>query len=335
MRVGIVGAGFMGTTHADAWTGIDDVDVVGITAGPGHGAEELAGRVGTRAFDRTDELLEQVDVVDICAPTDVHHELIQRAAAAGVHVICEKPLGLSADEVESGRRACEEAGVQLLVAHVVRFFPEYVAARAQVLAGAIGDPAVLRLRRLTYQPKKAADNWFLDEARSGGLVFDLMIHDLDVARWIAGDVASVHARGIRAADPDAPFDQVSAVLRHHSGALSYVEGSWAQPVGVFRTAFDIAGTDGFLRHDSEEAAPVRTDLRQRTSDASDVPTAASSPLRESPYRTQLRHFRDVLTGATEPRVTAEDAAVAVRLAAAVVTSLRSGRAVDPEEDTSA
>lgn len=331
MRVGILGAGFMGATHAEAWARIDGVDVVGVTSGADDGADDLAAQVGARAFDDVDELLDAVDVIDICAPTDVHLELVQRGAAAGVDVICEKPLGLTPADAETAIRACEDAGVRLLVAHVVRFFPQYVAARRQVVSGAVGEPAVLRLRRLTYQPKKPAGNWFVDEQRSGGLVFDLMIHDLDVARWFAGDVTSVHARGIRAADPDAPFDQVSALLRHRRGALSYVEGSWAQPVGVFRTAFEIAGTDGFVGTDSDLDAPVRTQLRRTSSDASDVPSAAGSPLLESPYETQLRHFRDVLRGDVEPQVTAADAAAAVRLAAAVATSLRTGRAVELEE----
>lgn len=336
MRVGVVGAGFMGRTHAEAWASIPDVEVAGITSGGDPSGAALAAELGTNVVDTTEELAERVDVLDICAPTHLHRRLVELGAEAGVHVICEKPLALTPEDADAAVAACERAGVRLLVGHVVRFFPEYRAVRAQLMAGELGEPAVLRLRRLTYQPKKAADNWFVDEAKSGGLVFDLLIHDLDVARWLAGDVESVHARSVRGSDPAAPFDHVTALLRHRGGALSHVEASWAQPVGEFRTSFDIAGDLGFSRFDSDEAAPVRARVRD-TGDVSDVPAAATSPLAESPYRTQLSHFRDVLLRDAVPDVTAADGAAAVRLATAVARSVRTGEVVvldgPPREET--
>jgi predicted dehydrogenase len=323
-RVGIIGAGFMGSTHAAAWAATD-ATLAAVLAAPDTPPHALAERYGATACTELDALLEQVDVVDVCAPTHVHHELVLRAAQAGKHVVCEKPLALTPAEGEGGVASCRNAGVHLLVAHVVRFFPEYVQAKAAVARGAVGTPAVLRLQRATFQPRKPADNWFTDPAKSGGLVFDLMVHDIDIARWVAGDVTSVYARSIKGARPGAPVDHAIAVLRHAGDAISHVEASWAYPPPTFRTSGEIAGDAGVVQWDSDRMAPVRPWLRT-TDEGGDIPLAAST-LAESPYTTQIRHFLAVLRDEAEPVITAEDALATLRVTAAAARSIATGQPV--------
>ncbi|RIQ20492.1 Gfo/Idh/MocA family protein [Jiangella rhizosphaerae] len=328
-RVGIVGAGFMGSVHAAAWAACPQARLTAIVGGSTHPPARLAEEYAMKACADLDELLDLVDLVDICVPTDRHHEVTVRAARAGRAVVCEKPLARTPGEAADMIAVCREAGVPLLPAHVVRFFPEYAAAKAAVDAGVIGEPAVVRLTRATFQPAKPAGNWYLDEARSGGLPLDLMVHDLDYARWIAGDVESVYARSVRAARPDAATDHVLAILRHSSGAISHVEASWAYPPPTFRTRGEVAGSGGVLEFDSDRSAPVRPILRAGTG-SGEMPLP-SSPLAESPYAVQLRHLLDVVRGAAAPIVTAEDALAAVRIAAAVGRSIASGRPANVEE----
>ncbi|TDE09122.1 Gfo/Idh/MocA family protein [Jiangella asiatica] len=327
-RVGIVGAGFMGSVHAAAWAACPDARLTAVVAGRGSPPSRLAHQYGMHACTGLDELLDQVDLVDVCVPTDLHHEIAVRAARAGCAVVCEKPLARTPDEAADMIATCREAGVPLLPAHVVRFFPEYAAAKAAVDAGVIGEPAVVRLTRATFQPAKPAGNWYLDEARSGGLHLDLMVHDFDYARWVAGDVVGVHARGVRAARPDARADHVLAILRHSSGAISHVEGSWAHPPPSFRTRAEISGSGGVLEFDSDRSAPVRPTLRAG-SRPGEMPLP-SSPLAETPYTVQLRHLLDAVRGTAAPIVTAEDALAAVRIAAAVGQSIATGRPADVE-----
>lgn len=321
-RIGLVGAGFMGSVHAAAWAAVPDAELAAVTAGSDGSARKLAEQYGMHPCADLGDLLERVDIVDICAPTHLHRDIALAAAAAGRAVICEKPLARTPAQAEDMIAACRAAGVPLLPAHVVRFFPEYAAARTAVAGGAVGEPAVVRLTRATFQPAKPADNWYVDEDLSGGLVLDLMIHDFDYARWIAGGVATVHARSVRSARPEAA-DHVLAILRHASGAISHVEGSWAYPPPEFRTRGEIAGSLGLLEFDSDRSAPVRPTLRVRPG-AGDVPLP-SSPLAESPYAAELRHFLAVLKGEEEPAVTAADGLAALRIAAAAAESIRSGR----------
>ena len=326
MRAGIVGAGFMGTTHAAGWTATP-AQLVGLTAETKQEASLLANKYNAKVYPSLDEMLPDVDVVDICSPTHLHHEMALKAAAAGKHIICEKPLARTTKQAQEIVAACRKAGVQLLVAHVVRFFPEYALARSAVAEGQIGKPGVIRLHRGSYRPKKPAGNWFLDEVKSGGILMDLMIHDYDYARWVAGEVESVSARRVTELHLDAPVDYGLVILSHRSGALSHIAGAWAYPPPTFRTHLEIAGDRGLIEFDSDGTAPVQNlILKSGGSDAPDI-ALPSSPVSESPYTTQIKEFYAALAEGKPSRVSAADGLAAVQIADAAIQSAHSGRPV--------
>lgn len=325
MKIGIVGTGFMGITHAAGWAATP-AKIAGFVGGTPAGARPLAEQYGAPVYPDFESLLAEVDVVDICTPTHLHHRQVLQAAAAGKHVVCEKPLARTVSDAQEMIAACRAAGVKLLAAHVVRFFPEYAQARAAVAAGEIGEPAVLRLTRGTFRPKKPVDNWFTDFEKSGGMMLDLMIHDFDYARWVAGEVESVFAKNITAARPDAPVDYGLAILKHRGGAISHVEGSWAYPPPLFRTRLEIAGSDGWLEADSDKMAAIGLHLHQTHTAAPDVPLPGS-PLAESPYTTQIKSFYNALAHNAPAPVTAADGLAAVQIALAAIQSAQSGQPV--------
>jgi predicted dehydrogenase len=326
MKVGIIGTGFMGTTHAAGWTATD-AELIGFVAETEESAAPLAAEYNARIFPTLAAILPQVDVVDICTPTDLHHQMVMQAAAAGKDIICEKPLARTVAQAQEMVRACLAAGVRLLVAHVVRFFPEYALAQAAVAAGDIGRPGVVRLSRGSYRPKKPVGNWFLDESRSGGILMDLMIHDFDYARWIAGDVTSVFAKKVTQAHPDAAVDYGLAILRHHSGALSHVAGAWAYPPPTFRTGLEIAGDAGLIAFDSGATAPILNLIHAGgEGDAPDV-ALPSSPTAESPYTTQIKEFYRALRHNHPVRVSAQDGLAAVQIAEAAIQSAATSRPI--------
>lgn len=331
LRVGIVGVGTMGSLHAAAWAATP-ATIGGFFALDQPRAEALALEHNARAFWGYEELLENVDVVDICTPTYLHHHMAIHAAQAGKHVICEKPLALSIANAQAMIDACAAAGVKLLVGHVVRFFPEYALAKASVDRGDIGRVAVTRLKRVNFQPMRSTGNWFLDPEKSGGMIVDLMIHDFDYARWLNGEVETVFAHSVRTKDPNAAGDYCLAILTHKNGALTHVEGGWAYPPPTFLTAFEIAGEHGLIEHPVRNSIAVSTQLMQREGGPVAEVGVLSSPMDESPYTTEIKHYYDILTGALEtPRVTAEDGLEALRLALAVEQSARTGRPVRVEE----
>ena len=325
MRVGIVGVGFMGTTHAAGWekTG---AQLAGMAAETVETARQLAGQYGVKVYPDLAAMLPEIDAVDICTPTHLHLDMVLQAAAAGKHIVCEKPLARTVNQCREMLAACRQAGVQLLVAHVVRYFPEYALARQLVTEGQIGRPGVLRLTRGSYRPRKPEGNWFLDEEKSGGILMDLMIHDYDYARWIAGEVESVYARKIEPGKATG-VDYGLVILRHANGALSHISGSWAYPPPTFRTGFEIAGDAGLIEFSSEDTAPIKNlIIRSLQGEAPDV-GLPSSPTSESPYTTQIKEFYAALNEGKPVRVSPQDGLAAVQIAEAAIQSAKLGQAI--------
>src|SRR5215211_6194110 len=144
MRVGLVGAGFMGGVHLNAYADIPEVEVVGVADARVEAAVAGAKMVGARPYASYDELVaaEDVEVVDVCLPTAFHRDLAVRAAGEGRHVILEKPIARTAEDAREILDAFSAEGSRLFVGHVVRFFPEYVGIREKVEAGDLGTVGV-------------------------------------------------------------------------------------------------------------------------------------------------------------------------------------------------
>jgi predicted dehydrogenase len=326
MRVGIIGAGTMGLHHGQAWQATS-ASLLGFYDSDAERAQAAAERLGVRAFASQEALFAAADIIDICTPTFTHRAIAVAAAEAGKHVICEKPMALSLSDCADMIRAAEANGVRLFIAQVVRFFPEYEKAKELIDAGAIGEVGVVRLSRGGSNPGEGPRQWFVQEYRSGGVLLDLMVHDYDYARWVAGDVERVYCQ--RHLGPNADYALVT--LRFRSGAIGHIEGCWAYPAGIFRTSFDIAGKGGLLTYDSEAAVPLRLRLKE-TEAAKGGVIVPSSPLaaEDNPYLREIRHFLECVERGEEFRVTARDAMAAVQIGCAARQSALERRPVKIE-----
>ncbi|MEU7577320.1 Gfo/Idh/MocA family oxidoreductase [Streptomyces sp. NPDC041068] len=332
LHIGLLGAGGIARAHLPGWLALGArVSVYTVDSSAEKLASEYAERGhDVRAVDDLTGLLADVRAVDICTPTPTHRHLALAAVAAGRDVVCEKPLALTAHHAQEMAAAADAAGVRLHPAHVVRYFPAYAALREAVFRGDLGEPAVLRFTRASARPQWAP--WFGDPAQSGGVIMDLMVHDIDIARWLAGDVVRVHARtrGVEhATGTPAEVVTATAVLTHASGAVSQVNGLWGLPDQQFRTTFRVAGAGGLLHHDSTAVPGFRITAQGVRPADEGIP---STPMSESPYLAELREFAaSWQDGGPEPRVTARDGVEAVRIAEAAVESSRTGRVVEIEE----
>ncbi|MFF1572329.1 Gfo/Idh/MocA family protein [Leifsonia sp. NPDC058292] len=321
LRVGLIGAGGISHVHAAGWRELG----AEVTVYSHDGAKALAERYGFGVAPDLESLLARADIVDIVTSSRSHRDLALAAIAAGRPVICEKPLAATSAEAREIAAAAEAAGLRVFPAHVVRFFPEYAAIKAEVDAGRIGEPAVLRFVRGGEAPR--AGSWFFDENAGGGIVLDQMIHDLDQALWLAGEVSQVYAvqspPSVAGIVPEVVTAHV--VLTHRSGAISHVQGTWGARGTTFRTSADIAGTKGVLAIDSGVDVPVTMDVPSAQETDGYLPPPAHA---ESPYTTQLRELAAAALGGPEPRVSAADGIRAVALAEAAARSIRTGLAVE-------
>ncbi|GAA1572460.1 Gfo/Idh/MocA family oxidoreductase [Kribbella hippodromi] len=322
LTVGLIGAGNIAHIHAQSWQGLGARVLVYSV----EGAQELAEKYGLEVAPSLDGLLAEVEFVDIVTPSATHKEITLAAIKAGKDVICEKPLTLTAAGSHEVIDAAQAAGVRLYPAHVVRYFPAYKAAYDAIQAGRIGDVAVARFYRQASSP--AGAGWYRDVARSGGVIMDLMVHDLDQARWLCGEVSTVYAvQNPPTVDGVSPVNVAAHVtLTHESGAISHCRATWGATGTTFQTGFQVAGSAGVLKFSSDGDTGYKEELQDGTS-GGDLLIPASL-LGESPYLAQLRELAIALRGGPEPRVLASDGAAAVYLAEAARASMESGQPID-------
>jgi len=324
LDVAMIGAGFIARTHLPAWIALGARVRVFSTDGQ---AARLAEDFGITEASTLEDALEWATVVDICTPTATHRHIALAAFEAGADVLCEKPLALAPADAAEMAYAAEKAGRQLYPGHVVRYFPAYVRLRDVISSGALGRVAVARFTRTGRYPTWSP--WFADPTLSGGIVTDQMLHDMDIARWLFGEVVSIHAtqRGhLNAQAPEGPVATGSATLTHASGVITQVLGVWGPPATPFRYTFHVAGSNGTLTHDSLAHPSLRL-VGQGGTEAVGVPTGDFG---EDPFTTQIREFAAAFTGGPAPRVDASDGVAAVRLAAAARQSVATGLAVAVE-----
>ncbi|MCT1996942.1 Gfo/Idh/MocA family oxidoreductase [Brachybacterium muris] len=319
LRVGIIGTGGISHQHAPGWLeqGAD------LHCYSHSGAEAFAQQYGATVHETLDDLLAAVDVVDVCTPTPSHAEIVHLALDAGCDVVCEKPLTLTVEDSRAVVEHAERAGLHLFPAHVVRYFPQYAAAKQAVDNGAVGTPAVLRYERTGEAP---GQDWYADDEASGGIIMDQMIHDLDQAIWIAGPVTSVYAQQSVGVGPHT-VRTGHVVLTHERGAISHCRGLWGPPGTAFRYTFDIAGDAGRLQYDSDGDPGVVLDAvasARREEQGGYLPDVSGM---RSPYTEEILEFTAAITGDERARVTAADGAYAVEVSRAALESLRTGRSI--------
>ena len=324
LRVGLIGAGGISRAHLPSWLSIGaQVSVYSVA-----GAEELVDDFGAgTVVGSLEELFAACDIVDVVTPTATHREVVELALRAGKHVVCEKPLGRHLDDARAIMELAAELDRMVFPGHVVRFFPEYAVMHQAVVDGVIGKPAVARFTRTGSFPEHAA--WFGDENASGGVVLDLMLHDLDMARWTLGEVTEVYATSSSThTEAGAYVSAAQAVLTHASGAISYVRGVWGPPGTTFWTSFNVAGDHGVLRFDTREEKSLQFDGLPSSRGGELLPDLSFV---ESPYLTQLREFANAFEGGPKPRVSCADGVVAVGLALAALESIETGVSVSIAE----
>jgi UDP-N-acetylglucosamine 3-dehydrogenase len=320
MRVGLVGAGFMGGVHLNAYATIPEAEVVGVADARRESAVAGAEVVGARPYTSYEDLVaaEDVEVVDVCLPTAFHKDLAVRAAAEGRHVILEKPIARTMQDAQEILEAFSGDGPRLFVGHVVRFFPEYVGIKEKIDAGDLGTVGVVRTSRRS--PFLFGWNdWYADWRVSGGVLLDLVIHDFDFLRWTLGDVERVYARGMLGREYNR-LDYALVTLRFQGGAIAHIEGHWGYQ-GPFNYSIEVAGSDALLTLDSTEPAPL--ELVGGAAPGGSPDLAAG----KNPYEKELEHFIHCIATGDEPVVQPGDACEALRIGLAATESVLTGEPV--------
>ncbi|HEY0250208.1 MAG TPA: Gfo/Idh/MocA family oxidoreductase, partial [Kofleriaceae bacterium] len=249
-------------------------------------------------------------------------------------VFCEKPIARTTDDGDAMVAACEAAGVTFMVGHVVRFFPEYGKIKEILDAGTLGRIATVRARR-TNPPVMERSPWFADVEKSGGVVFDLMIHELDTLRWLFGDAERVFAHGLSYLPIHTSRDYTMASIRFRSGAIAHVEASWAH--ATHRTSIEVTGQFGIANYEAEDSATLIYEPTEGIDWSGPmgpkVPARAYlRPTEVAPHLREVKHFVNCLRTGEPVLINGAEATKALALANAVLESMETGKPIFFNED---
>ena len=337
-RGALIGCGFFAVNQLHAWRDIDRASIVAIcdrdparlrTAGDQFG---VARRYGDAA-----EMLaqEELEFVDIATTVPSHKPLVELVASHRLPVICQKPFALSITDARAMVRACEDAGVLLMVHENFRWQSPIQAVRAEIDSGAIGTPFWARISFrsgfdvFSGQPYLATGERFIIE--------DLGIHILDIARFLFGDVRRLTARTSRVNTAIRGEDVATMLLDHENGLSSIVDCSYATrlPVEPFpETLVEIDGTEGSLRLGQGYQLVMNGPGGVRTLDLSPpLLPWASRPwhnIQESVLAIQ-RHWIECLCDKREPSTSGRDNISTFALVDAAYKSAKTGQTIDVRE----
>ena len=227
VRMGVIGAGAITTSHFEAMAASPRAEVIGIADLNLALAEERAANFGGEAFtDYRDVLALKPDAVLIATPPNLHPEHAAACYEAGVHVLCEKPLALTVEECDEMIAGAKKAGVQLMCGQVLRYYPGPMTLIKVAKSGRLGDIVSCWSTRVGYYPSDAGPAWRMDPKIGGGTALEWEVHEIDLLRMIAGEVKSVAGRAAYTRT-DAPGfdDHVHAVFEMDGGAIGRIDAS--------------------------------------------------------------------------------------------------------------
>ncbi|MGI9501152.1 MAG: Gfo/Idh/MocA family protein [Geminicoccaceae bacterium] len=339
LRIGLIGAGVIGRKHAVYLQASPDCDLVAI-ADPSSNVETVAAEHGAACYAGFEEMLdrEALDGVIIAAPNDLHEAAGVAAAACGVPMIVEKPIAADLGAAARLTTAAEEAKVPLLVGHHRRYNPRARRARALVRDGALGRLVAVNAVWGVRKPEPYFDaTW--KRMPGGGPILINLIHEIDMLRFICGEITEVLALSssvVRGFDVE---DSASVALRFESGALGTVlisdtapsPWSWEQATGENHPIFpeNEQNPSRFLGTEAAMEFPRLKIWRHDGAVDWHSPLASEEPTlpKIDVYSEQVAHFARVIRGEEQPIITGEDASRSLAATLAVIEAAESKTAV--------
>ena len=329
LNIGVIGLGRLGSLYANYFLGrISDAKLTAVVDINEPLAESFASQHNALRWhgDYREILADKnIDAIVIVTTTQAHKEIAVDCARARKPTFCEKPLSLSIAEALEMKAAIEQTGAFFQLGFMRRFDRGYAAAKRSIEEGSIGTPIVFKSSsRDPYRPSLE----YLDPNNSGGLFTDCGIHDVDLARWLIGEVASVYSVGGVLAYPEmkgiGDVDNAIATLQFENGSIGVIDLSRSGVYGYdIRT--EILGTKGTLKIGYLRETPLVVMTKEGVTHDT-VPYFMERF--DQAYVSQLQNFVDNVLNDKAPPITCDDGIAALRVTLAAAQSLKENRPVE-------
>lgn len=336
--VGLIGSQFISSIHARSLQECPRAETIAVGSPSPGNAEKFAEQFNIpHHFTDHRRLLDmdEVDMVVIGAPNHVHCELTCDAAAAGKHVVLEKPMCLNLAEADRMIEACRKAGVKLMYAEELCFAPKYIRLKQLLESGALGDPTLIKQSEKHDGPHSG--HFWDVERNGGGVAMDMGCHAIEFFRWMLGrpKIKSVYAQMSTQVHGDKTKgdDNTILILEFETGCVAVAEVSWTKPGGMDDRA-EVHGSKGVAYADLLHGNAIEAYSKEGyhyAVEKSGPTTGWTFPVYEEEWNygfwQEMRHFVDCVADDTEPEVTGEDARVVLEVLFAAYESAGTGRKV--------
>jgi myo-inositol 2-dehydrogenase/D-chiro-inositol 1-dehydrogenase len=330
LRLGIIGAGRIGKVHARTVSNCPNAVPVAITDIDRAAAEKTAQLYGfSRVADDSRQIFESsdIDAVLICSATNTHAQMIVQAAEAGKHIFCEKPIDYDLSRIDSALDAVTRAGVKLQVGFNRRFDANFARVRKAIESGEIGRPHLMHI--ISRDPAPPPIPYI---KVSGGMFFDMTIHDFDMARFLMGEVDEIYAAAGVMVDPEigkaGDIDTAIITLKFKSGAIGTIDNS-REAVYGYDQRVEVLGSKGSVAtgnwFPNQAVVSTSTEVRR------DLPLNFFMERYAESFSTELQAFISAITDDRDPPVTGLDGRMPVLMGMAATKSCKEGRPVQLKE----
>jgi inositol 2-dehydrogenase len=328
LKIGLVGVGRLGKVYArDLSSRLEETTLVAVADRDyGLAAQTARDFDVPHAYATAEELIAdpEVDAVVVVSPTHTHRDVVIAATKARKPTFCEKPLALTLDECRAIETAVAKSGSFFQMGFMRRFDPGYAAAKQKIADGAIGRPVVFKSTSRDPFPPSLA---YANPASSGGILVDMGIHDIDLARWFMGEVETVTAVGAVLVYPElatvGDFDNAIATLVFADGRLGVLDLTRNGIYG-YDISTELLGNEGTIRIGYIRETPILSMTKNSVSHDT-VPYFMERF--ERAYALQLQNFAQNVLNGCEPSITIRDGVEALRVALAATASCKSGQPV--------
>jgi predicted dehydrogenase len=304
LRVAVIGVGHLGKHHARLLAAIDGAQLVAVVDPDAERASAAAAASGARALADYRELFEQVDAVTVAVPTELHHEIALPFLERGISVLVEKPITRTLDEADALIAAARSSGATLATGQTERFNP----AIATVMPF-VTTPRFIEVHRLGVFPDRSLD---ID------VVFDLMIHDLDIIlALVKSEPIAIEAVGVPVLTDK--YDIANARLRFSTGCIANVTASRISKERVRKIRF--FQPDAYVSIDYAEQEVEGYRLLRREGERPQIQGGKLPVTREEPLKRELTDFVQAVRQKRRPLVTGEDGRRALALAQAIADKM--------------
>jgi len=338
VKVGLIGSQFISTIHAEALHRVPEAEIIAVMSPTESHVREFARKFNIpRYFTNLDQLLalEELDMIVIGAPNYLHCDITLKAAAAGKHIVVEKPLCMNLAEADQMIEACKKAQVKLMYAEELCFAPKYVRLKGLLDEGALGKPVLLKQSEKHDGPH--ADHFWDVERSGGGVTMDMGCHAIQFFRWLNGNnpIRSVYAQMSTSVHTDKTQGDDNAILifEFENGVVAVAEESWTKLGGMDDRA-EIHGSEGVAYADILQGNSIVTYSTKGIGYAvekSGNTVGWSFTMYEESWNygfpQEFEHFVDCVQNNKTPLVTGEDGRAVLEAIFAAYASAGQGKKV--------